>query len=588
MARKDEPSYADLIYDVLASGERPLTFQEILDEVHRRRPITTRNPKGTIRSALAQGRQLVSLGNSLYGCLPNLLRDSLLRLPLIETKPANHPVAYPSEVRQALWPSFQESQKRSSREPVHVRLWQGDSVDLPLEFLGQGNWGCRWPGALRHLLVKEHAAAGDSLLIRVLDADARQYEVRFESRGQRDEEAVRRRNEELADAAAKLLVPRSYRSERFISELVIDLLGKGFYRSDVAPDDLEAVLKADPRFVDTGLGFWMLADHVTPETEAPVADRQELVSRLRADFPGAIKPALEAPPSLPSRRSMERTLADVGALLSEKEFASIDEANAYLKDATARDDWPPHSASTLLQKAQELVWDAWETPSSRERVRLARRALKISPDCADAYVLLAGETARDVAEALELYAEGVAAGERALGWKTFKEDVGHFWGILVTRPYMRARFGLAESLWETGKSSEAINQLWGMLKLNPNDNQGVRYVLLAWLLEAGDDAEVDALIERYDDISGQWAYGLALHAFRKEGDSKRARMLRDKARRGNRFAVAYLTGRKLMPKQLPDYIGIGDEDEAVAIAGEQKAAWQRTPGALAWLDAAAE
>ena len=41
----------------------------------------------------------------------------------------------------------------------------------------------------------------------------------------------------------------------------------------------------------------------------------------------------------------------------------------------------------------------------------------------------------------------VKAGKLALGPDGFAEYVGHFWGFLETRPYMRARHALAEDLW---------------------------------------------------------------------------------------------------------------------------------------------
>ncbi|HEV2642619.1 MAG TPA: hypothetical protein VGT98_07930, partial [Candidatus Elarobacter sp.] len=65
----------------------------------------------------------------------------------------------------------------------------------------------------------------------------------------------------------------------------------------------------------------------------------------------------------------------------------------------------------------------------------------ISSDCADAYVLLAEETARTAGAARKLYEQGVAAGERALGPNYFRNEVGSFWGLLETRPYMRATPG---------------------------------------------------------------------------------------------------------------------------------------------------
>jgi len=51
--------------------------------------------------------------------------------------------------------------------------------------------------------------------------------------------------------------------------------------------------------------------------------------------------------------------------------------------------------------------------------------------------------------------QGMEVGRRALGGKIFEES-GHFWGMLETRPYMRARAGLMRCLWEEGKHDKAI------------------------------------------------------------------------------------------------------------------------------------
>lgn len=44
------------------------------------------------------------------------------------------------------------------------------------------------------------------------------------------------------------------------------------------------------------------------------------------------------------------------------------------------------------------------------------------------------------------------------------------------------RSGLAAALWRLGRHQEAIGHYQAMLKLNPNDNQGIRYVLAGYLL----------------------------------------------------------------------------------------------------------
>src|SRR5207249_3623076 len=103
MTGQRDPSYVDLVYDVLRSARQPLTFDEIFDEVS-----------------------------------------------------------------QAIWPSFLEIQKRQDRRPVRARLSNGAETWLSLDFIGTGTWGSPMPEPLRQLLIDRRAAAGDSLLIRVV------------------------------------------------------------------------------------------------------------------------------------------------------------------------------------------------------------------------------------------------------------------------------------------------------------------------------------------------------------------------------------------------------------------------------------
>ncbi len=75
---------------------------------------------------------------------------------------------------------------------------------------------------------------------------------------------------------------------------------------------------------------------------------------------------------IPDRRGMEGMLAQLTAGMSDK---SPDEDPA-------------------LQKAQQIMYDAWDERSPARRLALAKKALQTSPNCADAYVLLAEEEAK--------------------------------------------------------------------------------------------------------------------------------------------------------------------------------------------------
>jgi tetratricopeptide (TPR) repeat protein len=238
---------------------------------------------------------------------------------------------------------------------------------------------------------------------------------------------------------------------------------------------------------------------------------------------------------------------------------------------------------TPLRKAQALIYQAFQEPVEGRRVELAHEALALCPDCADAHVLLA-EHARSRKEALRQYEVAVAAGERALGREVFERDASRFWGILETRPYMRARLGLALSLWTAGRRDEAVGHLQDMLRLNPNDNQGVRYTLAGFLLFLDRDDDLSRLLQQYpDEASAAWAYTRTLLAFRRDGDTVETRRLLKTARKANKHVPAYLLGEKFPPQEEPPYIRPGGESEAVEYVSGFLAGWKSTPGAIAWL-----
>lgn len=239
-----------------------------------------------------------------------------------------------------------------------------------------------------------------------------------------------------------------------------------------------------------------------------------------------------------------------------------------------------------LHRANEVLDAAWDSSKRSVRIALAQQALEISPLCADAYGLLAEEAEPGSDSELEMWKCAVDAGEMALGEEFFKECEGEFWGILETRPYMRARLGLALALWKRGEKDEAIGHLQEMLRLNPNDNQGNRYILAAYLVETGKDAEaVDLLGEYSEDESAFIVWTAALLAFRQHGNSAASRKALAKAVKNNKFVPAYLLGELKPPKRMPDYYGLGDKNEALFYAKDFGRGWEVTPGGLEWLSA---
>jgi tetratricopeptide (TPR) repeat protein len=299
-------------------------------------------------------------------------------------------------------------------------------------------------------------------------------------------------------------------------------------------------------------------------------------------------PALLDPPAetggahqLPDRRLMEQMMVDLQRAVAEREFKGVEEINEFLA-ASGGKVAPREPDTSPAGRAQARFYEALGA-RGRLRIKLAREALAIHADCADAWGLLAEEMP-DRARRTEFYSRAMAAAERTLGSAPFEEHVGHFWGVIETRPYMRARFGYAECLWSAGRRDEALGHLQELLRLNPGDNQGVRDLLLPRLLELGRDDEADQLLAAFeDDPSSVLGYGRALLEFRGSGDGGAAQAKLAVAVRGNPHVTKYLAGSARFPEQLPDRYGLGTDEEAVIAATSLLGAWHATPGAMAWL-----
>lgn len=295
----------------------------------------------------------------------------------------------------------------------------------------------------------------------------------------------------------------------------------------------------------------------------------------------------QAPAVLPN---MDQIMRDVQRLLDRQDFATVDEANSYLRDLIKNHGGriPPQAPESPLEQAEAIVDQAHMQHSPAARAKLAHKALALSPDCAAAYLLLADQESHLV-KVKVLYEQALEAGCRAIGAERFAEYEGEgiFWGRIETRPYMRAAAHLAQMAMGMGNRGAAIAEFQRLLRLNPADNQGLRYLLAHCLLEEQSDAAraaLDSLLLQYaDDVSCCWAYSRALAAFQQHNATDHTRTLLKKAIATNRFVPAYLLGDKPIPDDMPQLIGVGDASEAVEYCTFALNAWAQTPGAIPWL-----
>lgn len=242
--------------------------------------------------------------------------------------------------------------------------------------------------------------------------------------------------------------------------------------------------------------------------------------------------------------------------------------------------------SNNAREAQELVYDSWEAATAEDACKLLAQALELDSFNLDAWLGVLEFADYPAAEQVELLRHLVAMGEHNLR-EEFKEFKGHFWGVLETRPYMRARANLALLLIKLGRYEEAIAEHEGMLKLNPNDNQGIRYGLMACYLAVDRLDGARRLFRKYKErkYAAVWAWAYVLERFLSGATEEAAKALPEACKQ-NPHALDYFLGRKQLPRTMPDAYAMQSPEEAMIAWEILQPAWDRHPAAQQWLQAA--
>lgn len=281
-----------------------------------------------------------------------------------------------------------------------------------------------------------------------------------------------------------------------------------------------------------------------------------------------------------SRFSMERELLRLENETSNRDFETMDDIQTFLNQQVNQQSVKKPLSNK--EKAQDLIYDAYES-TGKKRIELAKKALKLYPNIPDAYNILAELELNPLKEE-QLLLKAIEVGEKELGKDFIKENKGYFWGIVSTRPYMRAKFNYADFLHENERFEEAIRQYEDLLELNPNDNQGARYELFIVYVESGLFKKAEALLKKYNETTtANGAYNLVLIELLQNGVTNKAKQLLKKAKQQNPYVPDYLLGKKDIPMYLPSHYQLGSESEAIIYADNHWTLWAGNPKLLDFL-----
>ena len=167
------------------------------------------------------------------------------------------------------------------------------------------------------------------------------------------------------------------------------------------------------------------------------------------------------------------------------------------------------------------------------------------------------------------------------GREFFLENEGRFWTIPKTRTFMGCLFEQTLLFWKSGEKDKAVDQLGYMLKLNPQDDQGARYVLLSYLLELNRLDDAQSLMMKYgDDCSTFWSFSELLLDIKKQEERGIIELEYGMCVECNKYVVSYLIGEKDIPNEDVGSYDAGDENEAIFYAQSSGNAWLNDENAL--------
>lgn len=150
------------------------------------------------------------------------------------------------------------------------------------------------------------------------------------------------------------------------------------------------------------------------------------------------------------------------------------------------------------QTSDDFLELAMDAENEATALKYAKKALKLDPDNLDAEAMIADITSENDFDYYKKLKRIVEHGNKVIEKNGFLEDVGHFWGVIETRPYMRVRHSYIEALIACRMMTHAIDECEDMLRLSENDNLGIRYILMHLYAYVEDETKALELHKKYE------------------------------------------------------------------------------------------
>lgn len=256
--------------------------------------------------------------------------------------------------------------------------------------------------------------------------------------------------------------------------------------------------------------------------------------------------------------------------MEENDVKNIDEANEKLQEFILKyNTGAIEYENTPLDDANELLEKAENAKSKKQAIKYAKEAYEMCPDCFDA-ILFQVNLEDDPIKKMKMLDEGLEHEKNRLEKEKYfqKDNIGCFYGIFETRPYIRGLYTKAHYYAFEGKIKQARDICKEILRLNESDNTGTRYLLMAIYAFLEEEGEMLKLYKKYPEDSLEMLLPLYILYFKRD-NHKRAQTYLDKVNKANPNFVKFFKGTMKEDMNFtPGYYSIGSSSEILMYLGQ--------------------
>jgi tetratricopeptide (TPR) repeat protein len=255
----------------------------------------------------------------------------------------------------------------------------------------------------------------------------------------------------------------------------------------------------------------------------------------------------------------------VNKFLANTEAKDMDELNEKLQEFIQKyNDGEIEYENTILDDAYELLEKAENAKTKEQAIKYAKEAYEMCPDCFDA-VLFQVDIEDNPIKRWKLLNEGLEIEKTRLENQGYfkKENIGIFYGIFETRPYIRGLYNKVDYLLLDGKVKQAQEVCKEILKLNENDNLGARYFLMAIYAYFEEENDMLKLYKKYPEEDLEMLFPLFV-LYYKQGNDKKAKEYLNRINKVNPHLLKFYKGTMKKAKDIPeDHYALGDPSEVI-------------------------